>query len=93
MNVSKNNNLKKAIAEPEVLADKIVEKTIELLGKERLIKHIRHSHFLSSMLGAAGLALFLVGVEKVFGALSGWFSITLGIIFLVISGALFQKLK
>jgi len=74
------------------IADKVVEKTVDILGQERLIKKIRSSHFFSSMLGAAGLALFLVGVEKIFGFLSGWFSIILGLVFLIVSGALFKKL-
>lgn len=81
------------LTEPEKLADEVAERVVDMIGKPKPIQKLRQSQFISSMLGAAGLALFLVGVEKVFNALSGWFSIVMGLIFLAISGALFQKLK
>ena len=91
--VNNNRNKKSKFSQdPEKIADDVAFKVVEMLGKRRFVKHIRHSQFISSTLAAAGLALFLVGVEKVFVQLSGWFSILLGLIFLAISGALFKKL-
>lgn len=77
---------------PEKLTDQAAEKLIEQLGKTKPVQIIRNSQVISAMIGAAGLALFLVGVEKVFSNLSGWVSITLGVIFLIVSGTLLTKL-
>lgn len=80
-------------SEPEKVADEIAKKVVENLGRYKAVQKIRNSQVLSAILGAAGLALFLVGVEKVFAALSGWFSIIVGLLLLIISGALLSKLR
>lgn len=93
MNKQSEGTIKRITHDPEKIADDVANKVVEMLGKKSFVKHIRHSQFISSTLAAAGLALFLVGVEKVFVSLSGWFSIILGMLFLAVSGALFSKLK
>ena len=84
------NNLSK---EQKEMADEIAERLIDIVGKPIPVQKLRNSQFFTAIFGAAGLALFLVGVEKVFADLSGWMSIGLGIILLMISGAFFSKLK
>lgn len=83
----------KKLTEPEKLADEITERIVDSLGKPAPIQKIRNSQVLSATIGAAGLALFLVGVEKVFSFLSGSLSIIVGIALMAISGALLTKLK
>ena len=58
--------MKEIITEPEKVADQVAEKVIEVLGKPKPVQKIRNSQFATAILGASGLALFLVGVEKVF---------------------------
>ena len=84
---------KKATLEPENIADEVAERVIQILGKTSPVRKIRNSHLLSALIGAAGLALFFVGIEKVFAALTGWTSIVIGLILLSVSGALLTKLK
>lgn len=76
----------------EVIADKVADRVIENLGKTSPIQKIRNSQIISAIIGATGLALFLVGVEKVFAVLSGWTSIIIGLVLLAISGTLLTKL-
>lgn len=87
------DHIKRAYNEPEKIADEIAEKVIGIIGKPQPIQKIRNSQIISAIVATAGLALFLVGVEKVFVNLSGWHSIGLGVILLAISGALFTKLR
>lgn len=88
MSASKLERLK---SEPEKVTDEIAQKVVDLLGRTKPVQKIRSSQVLSAILGVAGLALFLAGVEKVFAALSGWFSIIIGLLLLAISGALLRK--
>lgn len=83
--------LQRLKSEPEKVTDEIAHKVVDLLGKTKPVQKIRSSQVLSAMVGVAGLALFLAGVEKVFAALSGWFSIIVGLLLLAISGALLRK--
>lgn len=85
-------NIKKLISEPEIFADQVAKSVVENIGHTAPVAKLRKSQILTGILGASGLALFLVGVEKVFSPLSGWFSILLGLTFLVISGAIYTKL-
>lgn len=78
---------------PEQIVDEITQDVIEKLGKPRPISAIRNSQIVSAITGAAGLALFLVGIEKVFAALTGWASILAGILLMAISGVLLTKLR
>jgi hypothetical protein len=79
--------------DPDKMVDEIADRVVEAIGKPRPVQVIRNSQIISAIFGAAGLALFLVGVEKVFAALSGWTSILIGVVLLAISGALLAKLK
>jgi len=78
--------------ESNEFADRLTERFVNVVEKSRPVRKIQSSHVLSGIIGAVGLALFLVGVEKVFDFLSGWQSVLLGIILLAVSGALFSKL-
>lgn len=75
----------------EGIEDRLAEKTIEVLSKAPPIQRIRSSHILSAILGAAGLGLFIVGVEKVFEPLHGFASIGIGIVVMALSGVLLQN--
>lgn len=76
----------------EIIADKVADRVIENLGKTSPIQKIRNSQIISAIIGATGLALFLVGIEKIFAVLSGWTSIIIGLVLLAISGTLLTKL-
>lgn len=85
--------IKRVYTEPEKIADEVAERVIGIIGKPKPIQKIRNSQIVSAIVGTAGLALFLVGVEKVFVFLSGWHSILLGITLMAFSGVLFTKLR
>lgn len=87
-----NPHLKRVYTEPDKVVDEVANRVIESLGKKTSVQRIRSSQILSGFIGAIGLALFIVGIEKVFNFLPGFFSILLGLIFLAISGALLKKL-
>lgn len=88
-----HEHIKRVYTEPEKLADEVATKVIEVMGKPKPIQKLRNSQIFTAIIGAAGLALFLVGVEKVFAFLSGWHSILLGISLMAFSGVLFTKLR
>lgn len=77
----------------EMYADDIAQQVADLMGKAPPVRRIRNSQLTSAILGAAGLALFLVGVEKVFATVPGWLSILLGMLFMSVAGVLFRKLS
>lgn len=81
------------ISNPEKMVDEITEKIVDKIGKPKPVRIIRNSQLISAVLGATGLALFLVGVEKVFAPLTGWASIVFGVILMAVSGVLLTKLK
>lgn len=81
------------ISNPEKMIDEITEKIVDKIGKPKPVSIIRNSQVISAVLGATGLALFLVGIEKVFAPLTGWASIVFGIILMAVSGVLLTKLK
>lgn len=81
------------LKEPENLADETAEKIVELLGKTPGIGGIRKSHILSGMVGAAGVALFIVGVEKIFVDLPGITSLILGLSLMFLAGFLFKNIQ
>lgn len=87
-----NSNLNQAKKDPEQLADEMAERVVEILGNAPLVGRVRKSHLLSAIVGAAGVALFIVGVEKVFDNLPGVISIFLGLLFMSVAGVLFNKL-
>lgn len=84
---------KKSVHEPEKLADEMAEKVVELLGRAPGVGKIRKSHILSAIIGVAGLALFIVGVEKIFADLPGLASALLGLALMALGGVLFQNLS
>lgn len=85
-------SLKRVRTEPERVADEVAQRVEDLLGRTAPVRKIRNSQILSGIVAAAGLALFLVGVEKVFINLPGPTSILLGLGFMTLSGALLKKL-
>lgn len=90
--MEQKEKIKTVILEPEKIADALADRLQEMSAKTPGIRKIRNSHILTGIVGATGLALFLVGVEKVFINLPGPQSILLGLAFLTISGALLKKL-
>lgn len=84
--------IKKAYTEPEIVADEMTEKLEKFLASTRPTQKIRNSQILTALMGAIGLALFIIGVEKVFSFLPGGFSILVGLLLLAVSGALLKKL-
>ena len=87
------NYLKRFSKEPEKVADEIAHHVVDLIGKPEPIRRLRNSQIFSGVLGICGLALFIVGVERVFGFLSGWGSIAVGILLMLISGAVLKTLR
>ncbi|OGM28934.1 hypothetical protein A2801_01040 [Candidatus Woesebacteria bacterium RIFCSPHIGHO2_01_FULL_41_10] len=85
--------MKDKLQEPEKIVDEIAQQVIDALGKPKPVQSIRNSQIVSAILGATGLALFLVGVEKVFAPFTGGASIAIGILLMGISGALLSKLR
>ena len=49
------------------LVDKIAEQVVALVGNNFPVKRVRKSQLLSALLGAVGFALFISGVEGMFG--------------------------
>ncbi|OGC59842.1 hypothetical protein A3A70_03000 [candidate division WWE3 bacterium RIFCSPLOWO2_01_FULL_42_11] len=95
MNIVDTNEeqLKTTRVDPEKLADKTAEKVVELLGKSSPVRRLRNSQLLSLILGAAGFSLFTIGVGKLFGDLSGWASLGIGLVMMAITGALLKNLE
>lgn len=85
--------MKTTRVDPEKLADKTAEKVVELLGKAPPVRKIRNSQLLSLIFGAAGFSLFTIGVGKLFGDLSGWTSLVIGLGMMAITGALLKNLS
>lgn len=89
---TEKSNKPATIKEPEKLADEMAQRVVELLGKAPGVGRIRRSYILSAILGAVGLALFIVGVEKIFTDLPGVTSVLLGLGLMALAGVLFQNL-
>lgn len=85
-------HFKRAYTEPDKIADEVAQRVEDYLGKVSPAQKIRNSQILSAMIGAAGVALFIVGIERSFDFLPGPISILIGLIFLAISGTLLKKL-
>jgi len=85
--------IKTTKVDPEKLADKTAEKVVELLGKSPPVRKIRNSQLLSLILGAVGFALFTIGVGKLFADLSGWASLSTGLVMMAVTGALLKNLS
>lgn len=79
--------------EQEKLADQTAEKVVELLGLTSPVRQIRKSQVLSLILGAAGFALFSVGIGKLFENLSGWLLLVIGFLMMATTGALLKNLS
>lgn len=79
--------------EPEKFADEVADKVVEMLGKAPGVGRIRRSHILSAFIGGTGVALVIIGIEKVFADLPGTTSVALGLLFMALSGALLGKLS
>lgn len=91
-NMINHPHLKRAYTEPDKVADEVAQRLEEILGRPAPVQRIRNSQILTALIGAIGLALFIIGIEKVFGFLPGPFALLLGFLLLALSGALLKKL-
>lgn len=87
-----NDHIKRVYTEPDKVADEVAERLEKMISQTKPAQKIRNSQILTVMLGACGLALFILGVEKIFDFLPGIFLLLLGLIFLLLTGALLKKL-
>lgn len=90
--MSPHEHLKRVYEEPDKVADEVATKVVDILGKPQPIQKIRNSQILTGLLGAVGLALFLVGLEQVLSPISGWAAVIAGFLILIITGVIFKKL-
>lgn len=77
----------------EESVDQVAEKVVELLGKHPPIRRIRNSQLLSAVVGAIGFGLFIDGIGKLFVDFSGWTSLILGFVLMVVTGLLIKNLN
>lgn len=87
-----NSHFKRAYMEPDKVADEVTQRLEEILGRPVPVQKIRNSQILTALIGALGLALFIIGIEKVFGFLPGPIALLIGLLLLALSGALLKKL-
>jgi hypothetical protein len=80
----------------KTMSEETAQKLIRTLEETSPIRLLRGSQIATAFLGGVGLALFLVGVEQVAQDLpivdNGWGSIAVGLVFLVLTDALFRRL-
>jgi hypothetical protein len=71
--------------------------TLDRTGALAPIRRIRSSEIASAILGAIGLALFIVGVENAAADIpiisNAWGSIAIGLVLLAFTGALLTRLR
>ncbi len=77
----------------EEIADRTAQKILDIVGRPGPIKRIRSSQILTAVLGTAGLALFIVGIEKFFVKYSAIDTLILGILIMIVAGVLIQRLS
>jgi hypothetical protein len=90
---------KRIIDQPVELTEQTARRLIETLdrtGATRPVRHIRGNQLVSAVLGAVGLALFIVGVERAAEDIplisNAYGSILAGILLLATTGALLTRL-
>ena len=88
------------IDQPRDLTEDTARKLIDTLdrtGALAPIRRIRSSEVASAIVGAVGLALFIVGVENAASDIpvisNAWGSIAVGLVLLAITGALLTRLR
>ncbi len=72
--------------------DETTEKVSDFISNTRPVRAIRKSHVLSAILGAAGFALFIDGILKLFAAFPSWTSLLLGFLMMSATGLLIKNL-
>lgn len=75
------------------LVDQIAHRVVNLVGNNLPVKRVRKSQLLSALLGAVGFALFVSGVEDMFASFPDWALITMGFLFMALTGLLLQNLN
>ncbi len=75
------------------LIDKIANKVVVLVGKNLPVKRVRKSQLLSALVGAAGFALFVSGIESMFIFFPDWALVTMGFVLMTLTGLLLQNLN
>ena len=90
----------KIIDQPRELTEETARKLIDTLDKTGAlapIHRLRSSEVASAVLGAVGLALFIVGVENAASDIpiisNAWGSIAVGLVLLAVTGALLTRLR
>ena len=75
------------------LIDKIANKVVTLVGNNLPIKRVRKSQLLSALVGVVGFALFVSGIEDMFASFPDWALVSVGFIFMTLTGLLLQNLN
>lgn len=90
----------KLIDQPRDLSEETARRLIDTLdraGALAPIRRIRSSEVASAVVGAIGLALFIVGVENAAADIpvisNAWGSIAVGLVLLAVTGALLTRLR
>jgi hypothetical protein len=90
---------KRIIEQPAEITEQTARRLIDALertGATRPVRHIRGNQLLSAFLGAIGLALFVVGVERAAADIpvvsNAYGSIFVGVVLLAATGALLTRL-
>jgi len=94
------DDIKKIIDQPRELTEDTARRLIDTLdrtGALTPLRRIRSSEIASAILGAVGLALFIVGVENAASDIpvisNAWGSIAVGLVLLAFTGALLTRLR
>ena len=75
------------------LIDKIANRVVVLVGNNLPIKRVRKSQLLSALVGAAGFALFVSGIEGIFISFPDWTLVLMGFALMTLTGLLLQNLN
>ena len=85
-----------ALGEARTLTEETAQKLVRLFESSRPVRTIRGSQVASGFVGAIGLALFVLGVERATEDIpvidNAWGSIVVGLILLAAAGALLRRL-
>jgi len=76
----------------EKLADELVERISELLGKATPVKKIRSSQIFSALVGVIGFSIFVAGIDKLVDEIPVMTLLIIGFVLMIISGALIKNL-
>ena len=86
-----------ALGEARALSEETAARLIRLFESSRPVRTIRGSQVASGFVGAVGLALFVLGIERASEDIpvldNAWGSIIVGLILLATAGALLRRLS